>query len=99
LFQLAKRQIGDRRWEQGEDASMIDSDICIYEKREKLEIAQPAERKKRTAIGLNQLRRESKLSQAPVSNALKGIGVRPRTLSVIRQSASRLCYANKDSDA
>jgi hypothetical protein len=80
----------DRRWDQGDDPSMIDPDIYVYEKREKLEIAQPAERKKWTAIGLNRLRRESKLSQTPVSNALKGIGVRPRTLSIIRQTADRL---------
>ena len=69
---------------------MIDSDIYVYESREKLEVADFAERKKWTAIGLNRLRRESKLSQAPVSNALKGIGVRPRTLSIIRQIADRL---------
>jgi hypothetical protein len=80
----------DRRWEQGEDPSMIDSDIYIYEKREKLEIAHPAERKKWTAIGLNRLIKESKLSQTPVSNALKGEGVRPQTLSIIRQTADRL---------
>ena len=69
---------------------MIDSDIYVYEGREKLEVADFAERQKWTAIGLNRLRRESKLSQAPVSNALKGIGVRPRTLSIIRQTADRL---------
>jgi hypothetical protein len=80
----------DRRWEQGDDPSMIDSDIYVYESREKLEVADFAERKKWTAIGLNRLKRESKLSQAPVSNALKGIGVRPRTLSIIRQTADRL---------
>jgi hypothetical protein len=80
----------DRRWEQGEDPSMIDSGIYTYEKRVKLEIAHPAERKKWATIGLNRLKRESKLSQAPVSNALKGIGVRPRTLSIIRQTADRL---------
>ena len=80
----------DRRWEQGEDPSMVDSDIYVFEKREKLEIAQPAERKKWTAIGLNRLKRESKLSQTPVSHALKGIGVRPRTLAIIRQTADRL---------
>jgi hypothetical protein len=74
---------------------MVDSDIHIYEKREKLEIAHPAERKKWTAIGLNRLKRESKLSQAPVSNALKGIGVRPRTLSIVRQTAERLSHSDR----
>jgi hypothetical protein len=80
----------DRRWEQGEDPSMIDSDTYVYAKRERLEIAHPAERKKWTAIGLNRLRRESKLSQDPVSKALKGIGVRPSTLAVIRQTVDRI---------
>ena len=80
----------DRRWEQGEDPSMVDSDIYIYEKRTKLVIADPAERKKWKAIGLNRLKREANLSQKPVSNALKGKGVRPRTLSIIRQTAARL---------
>jgi DNA polymerase family B len=80
----------DRRWEQGEDPSMIDSDIYIFEKRTKLVIAHVSERKKWLAIGLRRLMRESKLTQAPVSNALKGKPVRPRTLSIIRQTAARL---------
>jgi len=80
----------DRRWEQGEDPSMIDSDIYIYEKRTKLVIADPLERKKWSALGLRRLMRESKLTQAPLSNALKGKPVRPRTLSIIRQTADRL---------
>jgi hypothetical protein len=80
----------DRRWELGEDPSMIDSDIYIYEKRTKLVIADPLERKKWSALGLRRLMRESKLTQAPLSNALKGKLVRPRTLSIIRQTADRL---------
>jgi hypothetical protein len=80
----------DRRWEQGEDPSMIDSDIYIFEKRTKLVIADPSERKKWSAIGLRRLMRESKLAQAPVAKALKGKPVRPRTLSIIRQTADRL---------
>jgi hypothetical protein len=80
----------DRRWEQGDDPSMVDSDIFIYEKRMKLVIADSSERKKWSAIGLRRLIRESKLSQAPVSNALKGKPVRPRTLAIIRQTAARI---------
>ena len=45
----------DRRWEQGEDPSMIDSDIYVYEKRTKLVIADPSERKRFEAIGLRRL--------------------------------------------
>jgi len=80
----------DRRWEQGEDPSMIESDIYIYEKRTKMMIVDPSERERWSAIGVRRLIRESKLSQAPVSNALKGKPVRPRTLSIIRQTADRL---------
>jgi hypothetical protein len=50
---------------------MIDSDIFIYEKRTKLVIADPSERKKGAAIGPRKLMRESKLSQAPISNAIR----------------------------
>jgi hypothetical protein len=80
----------DRRWEQGEDPSMVDSDIYIYEKRTKLVIADPSERKKWKAIGLRRLKRETNLSLTLVSNELKGKGVRPRTLSIIRETAARL---------
>jgi hypothetical protein len=80
----------DRRWEQGEDPSMIDSDIYIFEKRTKLVVAESSERERWSAIGLRRLARESKLSLAPVGKALKGEGVRPQTLSTIRQTAARI---------
>jgi hypothetical protein len=80
----------DRRWEQGEDPSMIDSDIFIYEKRTKLVIADSSERKKFAAIGLRRLARESDLSLAPVGKVIKGEGVRPQTLSIIRQTAAMI---------
>jgi hypothetical protein len=62
---------------------MIDSGIYVYESREKLEIADFAERKKWETIGLTRLKRESNqsnLSLTQVSNAIKGKPVRPRTL-------------------
>jgi hypothetical protein len=80
----------DRRWEQGEDPSMIDSDIFVYEKRTKLVIVDSSERKKFAAIGLRRLARESNLSLAPVGKIIKGEGVRPQTLSIIRQTAARI---------
>jgi hypothetical protein len=54
----------DRRWEQGEDPSMIDSDICVFERRTTLVNADRSKRKKRCAIGLRRLSRESKLSSS-----------------------------------
>jgi hypothetical protein len=80
----------DRRWEQGEDPSMIDSDVYTYEKRTKLVVANPSERTRFAAIGLRRLARESNLSLAPVGKAIKGKGIRPQTLSTIRQTADRL---------
>lgn len=80
----------DRRWEQGEDPSMIDSDIYVYEKRTRLVVADPLERKRFAAIGLRRLARESNLSLAPVGKAIKGKGVRRQTLSIIRQAAARI---------
>jgi len=80
----------DRRWEQGEDPSMIDFDNCIFEKRAKTIVADPSERKRWAAVGLRRLMRESKLSQAPVSNAINGKRVRLQTLSIIRQTADML---------
>ena len=80
----------DRRWEQGEDPSMVDSETRIYRKRSKLEIADPSERKRWAGIGVRRLMRETKLSQTPVSNAIKGRPVRRQTVSTIRQVAARL---------
>jgi hypothetical protein len=80
----------DRRWEQGEDPSMIDSDVFTYEKRTRLVIADPSERKKWSGIGVRKLIRESKLSQTPVSNAIKGKPVRQQTLSIIRQAVDKI---------
>jgi hypothetical protein len=62
----------DRRWEQGEDPSIIDSDIYVHEKRTKLVVAAVSERNRLAAIGLRRLMRECKLSQAPISKAIKG---------------------------
>lgn len=80
----------DRRWEQGEDPSMIDSSVYTDEKMTKTVVADLAERKGLKAIGIRPLKRESKLSQAPISNAIHGIPIRLRTLSIIRQAAARL---------
>jgi hypothetical protein len=62
----------DRRWEQGDDPSMIDSEIYTYEKLTTMVVAEASQRKKLAAIGVRPLTGESKLSQTPVSNAIKG---------------------------
>jgi hypothetical protein len=80
----------DRRWEQGEDPSMIDSGAYTYEEMAKTVVADLAERKRLAEIGIRPLKRESKLSQAPISNAIHGIPIKLRTLAVIRQAAARI---------
>ena len=80
----------DRRWEQGEDPSMLDSQVYVYEKQRKTIVADASERKSWSAIGVRRLMRESKLSQAPVSNAVKGKPVRGQTLSIIREAAAKI---------
>jgi hypothetical protein len=85
----------DRRWEQGEDPSMLDSQVYIYEKQRKMVVADAAERKSWSAIGVRRLMRESKVSQAPVSNAIKGKPVRRQTLSIIREAAAKIAVKPK----
>jgi hypothetical protein len=84
----------DRRWEQGEDPSMLDFSIQVYEKQRKMVVADASERKRWFAIGVRRLMRESKLSQEPVSNAIKGKPVRRQTLSIIRQAVARMILAS-----
>jgi hypothetical protein len=80
----------DRRWEQGEDPSMLDSDIYTYEKLTRMVVVDVTERKKLAAIGIRRLMRESKLSQKPIFNAVTGMPIKRRTMAIIRQAAARL---------
>jgi hypothetical protein len=80
----------DRRWEQGEDPSMLDFGVQVYEKQGKMVVADASERRGWSLIGLRCLMRESKLSQEPVSKAIKGKPVRIQTLSIIREAAARI---------
>lgn len=80
----------DRKWEQGEDPSMLDSQVHVCEKQRKMVVADASEKKRWSAIGVRRLMRESKLSQEPVSNAIKGKPVRPQTFSIIRQVAAKI---------
>jgi hypothetical protein len=70
---------------------MLDFVIHAYEKQRRRIVADALERKKcSVVIGLRRLMRESKLSQEPVSHAIKGEPVRRQTLSTIRQAANRI---------
>jgi hypothetical protein len=69
---------------------MIDSDVYTYEKLTKMVVVDVAERKRLAAIGIRPLKRESKLSQAPISNSIHGVPIKLQTLAIIRQAAARL---------
>jgi hypothetical protein len=73
---------------------MLDSGIHVYEKQGKMIVADTSERKRWTAIGVRRLMRESKLSQAAVSKAIKGRPVRLQTISVIRKAADTITKCN-----
>ena len=76
----------DRRWEQGEDPSMVDSDIYVYEGQTRLVVADPSERKRWSSIGVRSLMRRSGLSQKAVYAIIEGGPVRRSTLGTFRSS-------------
>jgi hypothetical protein len=76
----------DRRWEQGEDPSMLDFNVQVYGPSGKLVAANPSDRKKWTGIGVRRWMRATKLSQKAVSAILSGKGVRPQTLATFRSA-------------
>ena len=76
----------DRRWEQGEDPSMVDSQGHVFQKLGKMAIASPTEIKRWTKSGVRQLMKLSGLSQKAVYSILKGEAVRLNTLEAVRRS-------------
>lgn len=80
----------DRHWEQGEDPSMLDFNLQVYEMQKRNIIADPSDRKRWSAIGVRALMRESALSQKAVYKILSGEPVRPQTLSTFRQVADKI---------
>jgi hypothetical protein len=52
----------DRRWEQGEDPSMLDFNIQMYNRSGKMVFADSSERKKWTELGVRRLMRASQLT-------------------------------------
>jgi hypothetical protein len=69
---------------------MIDPEIHVFEKRTKLVIADPSERKKWSAIGVRPLMRESGLSQKTVYKILAGRPVRHHTMASFRQAIDKI---------
>ena len=77
----------DRRWEQGEDPSMLDFGVHVYENQEKLVVADAADRNRWRKVGVRELIRKSRLSQRAVYAILDGTPVRPQTFAIFEQAA------------
>jgi hypothetical protein len=76
----------DRRWEQGEDPSMLDSSIHIYETQKEMCVADPSDRRRWRQIGVRNGMRRSGLSQKAVSAILNGEPVRIVTLATFKRA-------------
>jgi hypothetical protein len=80
----------DRRWEQGEDPSMIDASIYVYEAKGKMCIADPADRKRWSKIAVTKLITESSLSPTTVYKILEGEPVRCYILASFTNVANNI---------
>jgi hypothetical protein len=76
----------DRRWEQGEDPSMLDSEIHVFEKQGKMAVADVSDRKKWRAGGVRSAIRKSGLSPTTVYAIFEGKPVRPYILETFRRT-------------
>jgi hypothetical protein len=77
----------DRRLEQGEDPSMLEPGIHLLESQSKMCVADPADRKRWSEIGVRKLIRASGLSQTTVYKILAGEPVRCYILASFSHAA------------
>ena len=80
----------DRRWEQGEDPSMLEPGIHLYEAKSKMCVADPADRKRWSKIAVTKLITESSLSPTTVYKILEGKPVRCYILASFRHVANNI---------
>ena len=76
----------DRRWEQGEDPSMLDSETHVFEKQGKMAVADLSDRKKWRARGVRAAIRKSGLSPTTVYAIFEGKPVRRYILETFRRT-------------
>jgi hypothetical protein len=76
----------DRRWEQGEDPSMLDFRLKEYGAKSNLSVAGAADRKRWAQAGVRALMRKSRLSQKAVYAIITGQPVRLSTLATFRRA-------------
>jgi len=80
----------DRRWEQGEDPSMLEPGIHLYEAKSKMCVANPGDRKRWSKIAVTKLIRESGLSPTTVYKILEGEPVRCYVLASFTNVANNI---------
>jgi hypothetical protein len=84
------RHIGketSRRWEQGDDMSMVDFRCREYS--DGKAVADKGIRKRIVEMGIRKVARQSKINRETVSLVASGEGVKPNTLARIVQAISR----------
>jgi hypothetical protein len=80
----------DRRWEQGEDPSMLDPKLQSYGHTGNLVVADEDERREWAKLGVRKLMRATKLTQPPIYSILHGKGVRLQTMKIFRVGLASL---------
>ncbi len=73
----------DRRWEQGEDMSLLDFEVLEYREGKKMAVASPDLRDQIAQQGLRATMRATGLSQHTIERAVRGERLQPRTLKTL----------------
>ena len=76
----------DRRWEQGEDPSLVDFKLAEFRKCTKMVEAVASDRNRWKKAGVRRLMRRSKLCQKAVYAIIEGQPVRRHTLATFRRA-------------
>ena len=75
----------DRRWDQGDDFSLLDFKVLEYRESGKQMVATPAERQKGIDLGVRETMRRTKLAQKTIYKILQGKMVYPRALATYKR--------------
>jgi hypothetical protein len=87
----SRRYVGketDRRWEQGEDLSLVEFKTVEYQGSKQV-VASEEIKQQILKIGIRKLERETKLSHHTIDRILKGENVRRKTLARISREIQR----------
>jgi hypothetical protein len=76
----------DRRWEQGEDPSLVDFKLSEFRKATNMVVAVTSDRNRWKKAGVRRLMRKSKLSQKAVYAIIEGLPVRRQTLATFKRA-------------